>query len=265
MNGKFNGIAWQESGEAGAPPVIFIHAFPLDRTQWDEQAALVEKNFRVLRYDVRGLGESEVGGGQYTIEQFADDLFALMDERKIGRAAVCGISMGGYIALRAAERSPERFSALILCDTRSEADGNEAKLKRHTAMKAVQKNLATYADTFMRATLAEETLSGAPAVTGKVRAIISRQSPAGVCGALLAMAARTDTTEALPNMKMPVLILVGEKDSLTPPSASEAMKKSLPDAELRVIPGASHLSNFDRPQVFNEHLSAFLRRTAAKA
>ena len=103
-------------------------------------------------------------------------------------------------------------------------------------------------------------LSGKPAEVGLIKEIIKANPPAGVCGALLAMASRTDTTPALPNIKVPTLILVGEKDLLAPPAASEAMRKLIPGAELHVIPGAGHLSSLENPAEFNRRLLDFLKK-----
>ncbi|MBM2853064.1 MAG: hypothetical protein HW420_1611 [Candidatus Nitrosotenuis sp.] len=101
---------------------------------WKAQIALLQENgFRVISYDLRGHGQSDVGDGQYTLELFVDDLIALLDYLKITKTVVCGFSMGGYVALRAIERNPERFNALILCDTTSSADSNEARLRRATS------------------------------------------------------------------------------------------------------------------------------------
>ena len=108
----------EDSGPGPAQTVVFLHGFPLDHTTWDEQVALAKPQFRTIAYDHRGHGKSEVGSGQYAFELFVDDLFDILDSRGIAKAVLCGLSMGGYVALRAAERAPERIAGLILCDTR---------------------------------------------------------------------------------------------------------------------------------------------------
>lgn len=260
MQGRVNGIFWEESGPAEGVPLVFIHAFPLDRTMWDAQVRAFEGAFRVVRFDLRGFGRSDAGDGQYTIELYTDDLFALMDDRKTGPAVVCGLSMGGYVALRAAQREPARFRALVLADTKSEADTDEAKIKRHAAMLAVKKHPAVFAESFLKTALSEKTVAGRREVTEPLKELIAKGNPLGMAGGVLALAARTDTTAALAGMKMPVLVLVGEEDKITPPAAAEAMKKLLPDSELRRIPGAAHLSNLENPEAFNRALAEFLAR-----
>ena len=136
-------IHYIDIGISNATPVILIHGFPFSHRMWTFPGGQVEalaSAYRVIAYDVRGHGESEVGDGQYTIELFVDDLIGLLDHLNIVKAVVVGLSMGGYIALRAIERNPDRFRALVLCDTKSEGDGNEAKVKRAASIKAVKLN-----------------------------------------------------------------------------------------------------------------------------
>src|SRR5579885_2730904 len=121
-------------------PVVFLHAFPLSSRMWDGQVALVSPHARVITYDIRGHGKSPVGDGQYTIEGHVDDLIALLDERRIAKAVLVGLSMGGYIALRALERNPDRIQAVALCDTRSDTDSNETRLKRAAQIRALQES-----------------------------------------------------------------------------------------------------------------------------
>lgn len=260
MEGTVSGIAFEDSGPRGGAPVVFIHGFPFDRTMWEPQMREVRENYRAIAYDVRGHGKSPAGDGQYSMELFVDDLVMLLDHLKVGRAVLCGLSMGGYIALRAAERHPERVSGLVLCDTKSGPDTDEAKIKRAAAIAAVKKDgVPKFANEFIKAVLTENTLKTKPAVVSSLLASILGNSPLGISGALLAMAARTDTTAALAKIAVPALILVGEQDKITPPSASEAMLKAIPKAALHMIPGAAHMSNLENPAVFNEKLLSFLK------
>ena len=259
MTGKVNGIVFEEGGLAEGVPVVFIHSFPSNRTMWEPQREVLQKTCRFISYDVRGFGESEVGDGRYTLELFVDDLMGLLDHLKIRKAVLCGLSMGGYIALRAAERHPERLSGLVLCDTKSGADSDEAKLKRTATLRAIKKNgVAPFADAFVKTVLTENTLQTKPKVVESLLRSILGNSSTGICGALLAMAARTDTTAALSTIHVPTLVLVGAEDKLTPPSAAQALQKVIPHATLHVIPQAAHMSNLENPSVFNEKLLLFL-------
>ncbi|MBA7610310.1 MAG: alpha/beta fold hydrolase [Calditrichaeota bacterium] len=244
-------------------PVVFIHGFPFSHRMWQPQLEALPRRYRAVAYDVRGHGDSEVGHGQYTVELFVDDLIGLLDHLAVGRAVVCGLSMGGYIALRAVERHPERFRGLVLCDTRSEADTDEAKVKRAGTIAAVRsQGVPAFADEFVKLVLAPLTLEANPSIVQMVKEMIIGTDPVGVCGTLLALAARTDTTPALPAMNLPALILVGEHDTLTPPADAQAMARALPNTEMYIIPGAAHMSNLENPAAFNERLLGFLESLA---
>jgi 3-oxoadipate enol-lactonase len=250
-----------ESGPAGGPPVVLIHGFPFSQEMWTPQIGALSLRYRVITYDVRGHGKSPPGDGQYTLEFFVDDLIGLLDHLRIDRAVLCGLSMGGYIALRAVERNPERVRALVLCDTRSEADSNEAKVKRAGAINAVKRQgVSAYAEGFVKAVFAPESFTTRPEAIEKIKKIIQANPASGICGTLLALACRTDTTAALPKIGVPTLILVGDQDSLTPPSAAEAMRGKIPRSEMHVIPHAAHMSNLENPGEFNARLLDFLGR-----
>lgn len=267
MHALLNGgnIHWEESGAPSAQSVIFLHGFPFSLEMWRDQMELLASNgFRAIAYDIRGHGMSDVGDGQYTIESHVDDLFALLDSLKIAKSVIVGLSMGGYITLRALERAPERFLAAVLCDTRSESDPDEAKIRRALSALNVKKTgSAAFADDFVKAVFAPETVTRNPAVINSIRRIIARTTPLSIAGTLIALAARTDTTTSLSGLSLPTLILVGEKDITTPPAASRAMHERIRGSELHVIPGAAHMSNLENPPFFNEKLLAFLHRTGA--
>jgi 3-oxoadipate enol-lactonase len=254
-------INYAERGLPQGLPVMFVHGFPFDHTMWDPQMKALPNHFRAITYDVRGHGGSDVGDGQYTIEFFVDDLIALLDHLVIDKTVLCGLSMGGYIALRAIERHPERFKALVLCDTKSDADTNEGKIKRSTTLKSVKsEGVAVFADDFVKAIFAPETFQNHPEVIETIKQTIRANSPIGISGAALALAARTDTTGVLTKIQVPTLILVGEHDKLTPPSASEFMQKQIAGSELHIISKAGHMTNLENAPDFNRHLIDFLNR-----
>ena len=112
-------------GNPNNKPVVFVHGFPYDHTMWDKQIDELKSNYFCVTYDIRGLGESPIGDGQYTMESFVDDLETIINELKLDKPVLCGLSMGGYISLRAVERNESNYSGLILCDTRSASDTDE--------------------------------------------------------------------------------------------------------------------------------------------
>jgi 3-oxoadipate enol-lactonase len=254
-------VNYVERGNPAGLPVIFLHGFPFSHRMWDPQMRSLPNTFRAISYDIRGHGDSQVADGQYSLEFFVDDLIAIMDHLVIEKAVLCGLSMGGYIALRAVERHPERVKGLILADTKSGADTNEAKVKRSSAMATVKREgVPAFAESFAKAIFASETFSKNPQAVAFIKEIIRGNTILGICGALLALAGRTDTTESLAAISVPTLILVGEEDALTPPSESEALHSRIQGSELVSIPGAAHMSNIENEAAFNEALLSYLKK-----
>jgi pimeloyl-ACP methyl ester carboxylesterase len=261
MNIKINGfsIDYLLEGPRTGIPVVFIHAFPMSKEMWKPQVDVLKKEYRVLSYDVRGHGLSEVGDGQYTIEYCVDDLICLLDYLKLEQVVVVGISMGGYIALRAIERNPNRFKGAVLCDTRSEADSNETKIKRATDAKTVKLlGMRRFAEYFIPKVFHENTLATNPKVVKFAKCIMENNSPTGITGMLIALAARTDTTPSLEKIQIPTLLLMGQFDELTPPSVMTPLQEKIPGVIMHMIPNAAHFCNLENPAEFNAALIQFL-------
>jgi pimeloyl-ACP methyl ester carboxylesterase len=250
-----------QHGPPGALPVVFIHGFPFSHAMWQYQFGAVSRHFRAIAYDVRGLGGSSVGDGQYTIEGHVDDLIGLLDHLEIPKAVILGLSMGGYIALRALERNPERWIAAVLCNTRSEADTNEGRIGRAAAVRTVKKTGSqAFADEFVRKVFAPASFTRVPDAVEMITGIIARTPPLAIAGTLLALAGRTDTTGSLSDINVPTLIMVGEHDVTTPPEASRAMHGRIAASVLHIVPEAAHMSPMENPDFVNSHLLEFLNR-----
>ena len=263
MKAVINGLTvnYELAGRTDGRPVVFIHGFPFSQAMWQPQVEALPSDLQIITYDVRGHGESDIGDGQYLIEFFVDDFFGLLDHLKIRRAVVCGLSMGGYIALRAIERNPERFAGLVLADTRSEADTNDGKSRRAASIKTVQTSgVKVFADGFLKAVFAADSFESKPESIEFIREIIEKTSPVAIIGNLIALAARTDTTASLSSIKVPTLILVGEHDTLTPPAAAQAMKEKISKSELVTLRNAAHMSNLENHEAFNQALKKFLSK-----
>jgi len=259
-------INYVEHGDRSAMAVVFVHGFPFSHEMWNPQLDAIGKLYRAIAYDIRGHGESDVGDGQFTIESHVDDLIGLLDYLKVYKAVIIGLSMGGYISLRALERNAERFSAAVLCDTRSEADSNEGKIKRGADVGNVKKTGSKqFADDFVKRVFAAETFTKKPDAVESIHRIVRHTPPLSIAGTLIALAARTDTTASLANIKVPTMILVGEHDVLTPPAASQAMHERIHGSELHIVPQAAHMSNMENPDFFNEKLLYFLKRVSSMA
>jgi len=260
---QVNGITLKyiDQGPRSGLPVVFIHGFPFSHAMWAGQVAAFSKDHRCIAYDIRGLGQSDPGDNQYSIEGHVDDLLGLLDALGLKKVLPVGLSMGGYITLRALERAQDRFLGAVLCDTRSEADSDEAKIRRFAGMKAVKaEGSRVFAESFVRAVFAAASFQRSPEAVAMIHDVISRTPPVSIAGTLLALAARTDTTASLSRIALPTLIIVGDEDSLTPPAASRAMHERIPGSTLRLIPGAGHMSNLENPGAFNDALAEFLKK-----
>ncbi len=226
---------------------------------WDPQVQALSKTFRVITYDVRGHGASDAVEGPASIDLFVDDLIQILDTLALPRVALCGLSMGGYIALRALERYPSRFYALILCDTKSKADTEEGRKKRMLTAEVVKKSLVpSYAEESVKALFSDKTMHEKKDVVEFIKQLIRGNTVDGIVSTLMALAGRPDTTPALAHMRLPALIMTGEEDKITPPAEAQDMASALPDAQLYLIPGVAHLSNLEDPKLFNEKLTTFL-------
>lgn len=241
-------------------PVVFLHAFPLNQSLWDDQAAVFSDSFRIITFDWRGFGESSLSEDvPSSMDVFADDVAGLLDHLGIDRAVICGISMGGYAALGLLRRYPEIISALALVDSRAKADTDEARQNRLTmARVAREEGTKAIADAMLPKLLGKKTIETKPDVVSRVRAMIEANGGEGVARALLGMAERPDSTSLLEKIECATLVVVGEDDVLTLPSEAEAMAKAIPGAALEIIPGAGHLSNLEQPHEFNRILRFFL-------
>jgi pimeloyl-ACP methyl ester carboxylesterase len=252
-------LYYEDLGPRSSAVIVLIHGFPFSSEMWREQVELLKNNFRVVAYDLRGQGRSSAGDGQFLLEFLVDDLIALMDRLRVRKAVLCGLSMGGYIALRAIERNADRVSGLVLCDTKSEADTNDGKLTRVATIKAIKKDgVKAFATQFLKDALSPTSLSDSKLVNNARKAIVQNK-PLGLCGTLLALAGRTDTTSVLPRINVPTLIMVGEEDRITPPTHSETMHSSIRNSELHLISHAGHFSNLENSTQFNRYLLNFLQ------
>lgn len=250
--------------DVGGPaniPLILIHGMTFDHQMWNPQIEILKDKYRVIAYDIRGHGKSGVGDGQYTYKLFVSDLIALMDYLQIKQAVLCGLSMGGAIAIRAFEMYPHRIKALILCDTRSEADSNDTKYWRENSMELIKSGgLEAFADEFLNAIFAPASFKDHFKAVKLIQDTILSSSPRGICGALLAQAARTDMIHVLPKINIPTLIIIGENDNFTSLDSSKTMNKGIVNSELKIVSEAGHVSNLENVAEFNRYLTQFLKK-----
>lgn len=250
-------LAYDVQGDG--PPVLFLHAFPLSAAQWDPQAAALRAQHQVIRFDARGFGASPPGDGMLGMERIADDAAALLDHLAIGRAVVCGLSMGGYSAFAMVRRHADRLRGLVLADTKAPGDTAEGRQNRATlAEKVLREGAEAAADAFLPKLLGETTRRERPQVVARVREIILANPPRGIADALAGLAARADSTGTLREVRVPTLVLCGEEDTLTPPADAESLQRGIAGSTLALLPRAGHLANLEDPDAFNRALLRFL-------
>lgn len=242
-------------------PVIFLHAFPLNRRMWEGEltALLGEARYRLVALDWRGFGESEITNEISTMELFADDVAGLMDVLGMQNAVLCGLSMGGYAAFAFLRKYPQRVGGLILADTRPGADTPEARANRENVARIAEtQGTGAIADLQVPRLLSEYTRQQHTEVEARVRQLIDEATPQGIAAASRGMAQRADSSDLLAGITCPTLVIVGERDALTPPTVAQDYASRIPGAQYVVIPQAGHLSNLEQPEVFLLAISGFL-------
>lgn len=242
-------------------PVLFIHAFPLDARMWRPQVDAIGSERRTLAPDLRGFGGKKGGALPASIEQHARDLVDLLDRSTLPRAAVVGLSMGGYIAMAMHRLAPERIAGVLLADTKAGPDSPEVKSARNDRIQRLQREgVAFLPDAMLPGLVAT---GCAESTKLEVRRLILEQDPLAVAAALGALRDRLDSTPFLPSYRVPVTLVCGEHDTLTPPAVMLDMLASIPGADFVLIPGAGHLANWEAPDRFNEAMSVWLARVDA--
>lgn len=221
---KINDAELAYRDEGSGQPIVFLHAFPLNQTMWDEQVAEFSSTHRVVTLDWRGFGASGLGAEKSSLTVFADDLAGLLDYLEIKSATVCGLSMGGYAAFAFYRKHAERVNALILCDTRATADTEEGKQARYEMAELARNSGASaMVEPMTPRLLGETTLQTIPHIIERVKKMIEAAQPEGIAQALIGMAHRNDSMDLLPKITCPTLIVVGNEDKLTPPDDAEKM------------------------------------------
>ena len=241
--------------------LVLIHAFPLGAAMWEGQLKTTPAGWRVIAPDLRGFGGSTLAhpDDEPLMEDYARDVADLLRELHVSSAVIGGCSMGGYAALALARQAPEIVRALVLIDTRATADTPEGRANRRNMLALLDREGPSgVARDMMPKLLGKTTLDQRPEIEPLVRRLVKQQSAAAVRGGIQRMMARSDSSSVLEHLRVPVLVVVGEEDTLTPPDDARKMAALAPNAQLVVLPRAGHLPNLEDPHAFNAALSAFL-------
>lgn len=244
-------------GPGTGPVVTLSHSLAASLAMWDPQMAALRGNYRILRYDTRGHGESSAPGGAYTLEQLADDAHGLLGALGIERSHFVGLSMGGMIGQTLALKYPEVVDRLVLCDTSSAMPPGAADLWNERIATVEAGGMEAMVAPTIERWFTPAFISAHDDKIEPVRQMIRATPVAGFAGCCHALKA-LDLTDKLGGIAAPTLAIVGEDDIGTPVAAHEVIRDNIPGAKLVVLPSAMHLSNIEQADRFNEALLGFL-------
>ncbi len=242
------------------PWLVLSHSLGCDLSMWDSQMAALVGRYRVLRYDTRGHGRSGTGAAPYTLEQLAEDALKLMDHVGIDKATWVGFSMGGMIGQTFALKYPQRVQALVLADTTSQHGATPQSVWDERIRVARAQGIGPLVQPAIGRWFTASFLETEPAAVAAVSQVIASTSIEGWTGACAAIAS-VHTTDDLPCIDCPALVIVGEYDIGTPLAASLDMHRYLPHSTLAVIADAAHMTCIEQPERFNRALRMFLDST----
>ncbi len=254
-----NGVNLAVDVRGQGPALLLIHGYPLDHTLWEHQLGHLEGWLRIAP-DLRGMGQSDAPDLGYSMATYADDLLALLTSLGVDKVVLCGQSMGGYVAFEILRRARDRVRGLVLMDTRADADTAEGRRARDLATTQAREGGAeAIAEVMLPKLLARTTRKGNPALVEQVRQQMATTPVPGILGAIAAMKERSDSLSLLPTLEgIPVLVVVGDDDQVTPVAAAQALADAIPGARLSVIAGAGHIPPLERPEASTAALAGFL-------
>jgi len=243
------------TGGGGSKKIMLLHGFPLTGSSWRAQESLIGTFDSILIPDLPGFGKSIDSKMGLSIDLITDELFSLLDTLGWQTCIWAGLSMGGYITLRAYEKGATRFDAMVLIDTKSAPDADAGRIGRSDSIRTLRSSgIESFADAFIKKVVHPNCDIS---TVENIKSIILENQTAALEQALIAMAARTDTTDAVKKCTVPVGYIVGDNDALTPPEVMREMAKLSQSNFFRVIQGAGHLSAIEKPEAFNAALVEF--------
>ena len=250
---------YQRFGEGA--PLVLLHAFPLNQSMWQPQIAVLGHQYTVIAIDYAGFGRStwEPQGtpGPHDIDDVARSIVDVLDELAVERAAVAGLSMGGYVALALWRIAAERIERLALCNSRAGADDETTKQARsRNAAMVLEQGAEALADAMLPRLLSAHAGAG---MRRHVHTLAASAQPRVSANALLMMRERPDATALLPHITVPTLVVGASDDPIIPAHESQQLASALPNSNAVIIDEAGHLSNLERPDVFNRALRDWMR------
>lgn len=251
-------LNYQLDGPEGAPVLVLSNSLGTDLGMWDTQIPAFTEHFRVLRYDTRGHGQSLVTEGPYSIEQLGQDVLALLDALNLEKVSFCGLSMGGLIGQWLGINAGERLNRLVICNTAAKIANDEVWNTRiETVLRDREAAMVGLRDASIARWFTPEFAEREPAQAKRITDMLAATSPQGYaanCGAVR----DADFREQVAGIQVPLLIISGSQDAVTPPSGGEFIQQQVEGAEHEVF-HAAHLSNVEVGEPFSRRVLDFLR------
>lgn len=253
----------RDKGEG--PVLLFLHGFPFEGSMWRNQINYFKKSYRVIAPDFRGMGQSEGFGHPFSFEELADDILASLDHLGIDKFVCCGLSMGGYVAFSLWRKAPERILAFILTNTRPDADKVEGQAKRlHTAANLLEHGTGQLVEQMLPNLVAPYTKENNQRLIQDIQNMILSMNPTSLAHISLAMAFRESSIHDLSSISVPVLVVAGSEDAITPPDVMFQMANNIPHAQFVQSSHSAHLTPLEEPDWFNIQVESFLRSLFTK-
>ena len=246
------------------PPVVLLHPFPANHNLWKPAAQALVARYRVILPDLRGHGESGVGEGPATMEKHAADVARVLDHKEVGRAAVVGVSIGGYVLFEFWRKYRERVNALVLCNTKAQADTPEARAGRlQAAAGVIERGTEPFFESMIPKLMGKTTRDTRPDLVEGALRMMRTMSPEDVAMVQRGMAERQDSVETLKTINVPTMLVTGDEDILTGVAEAELMRQNISGSQIKVIAKAGHYSPWEQPEEVGKLLRQFLDKGAA--
>ncbi|PYV57743.1 MAG: alpha/beta hydrolase [Acidobacteria bacterium] len=254
-------LVYQSAGDG--PPVLLLHPFPVHHEFWKPTMEALSGRYRLILPDLRGHGDSEVGSGPATMEKHARDLARILDDIQIPRVVFVGVSIGGYAFFEFWRRFRERVTAVVLCNTKAQADTADARAGRlRAAEEVMQKGTGPFIESMVPKLLGKSTIDSRPDLVDGALRMMRKMSPEGVAQVQRGMANRPDSVSELKSINVPTLLITGDEDLSTGPPEAELMHQNISGSEIRVVPRAGHYAAWEQPETVGALLRQFLDRVS---
>jgi len=241
------------------PPLVLLHPFPAHHELWQPAAQALSSRYRLILPDLRGHGESGVGQGPATMEKHAADLACILDHAEVGRAAFAGVSIGGYVLFEFWRQYRDRVAALVLMDTRAQADSPDGRAGRlQTAADVLERGSEPFVESMIPKLLGETTRRTRPDLVEGAKRMMLKMSPEDISLVQRGMAERPDSVPTLKTINVPTLVMVGDEDLLSPLADADLMRQNITASQLKVIPRGGHYAVWEQPGEVGKALRQFL-------